>query len=193
MRMLSYSSHGTSLLPVLLYDAWNNNNFAPLARQSYLQAQKIGNSLATGMHNAVVCTEDEPFTVLDDTLRSELEKTYLGSNAVDALTSSCKQWPAGVIDDDFKQPVVSDKPVLILSGEADPITPPAYGDSAATHLSNSLHIVNPGQGHMQAFIGCMPTILSNFVERGNTDDVDFGCLERQTPEPFFVDANGPLP
>ena len=73
------------------------------------------------------------------------------------------------------------------------MTPPAYAESITEGLPNSLHIVNPAQGHMQVALGCMPMVLANFIERGTTSDVDFGCLERLSPEPFFIDANGPMP
>ena len=193
LRMLTYSSHGASLLPVLLNDAYKNDNYAPLARQSYLQAEKLSETLATGMHNSVICTEDQPFVTIDDELLDRLSHTFLGSTPLEALASSCRHWPAGVIDDNFKEPVKADHPVLILSGETDPVTPPAYGDSVAQHLPNSLHIINPGQGHMQAHIGCTPTIMLNFIERGSVDNLDYGCLTRQKPAPFFVDPNGPRP
>lgn len=193
MRMLSYTSHGVSILPNMLREAYENNNFAPFARQSSMQAANLGGSLATGMYNAVICTEDEPYIDESRITRLELQNTYLGAEAIDALQASCKAWPAGVIDDDFRTPVTSSKPVLILSGANDPVTPPAYGSKVAETLENSLHIVNPHQGHMQSVLGCTPAILANFVSRADTNEIDFGCLERLSPEPFFIDANGPTP
>ena len=47
----------------------------------------------------------------------------------------CGRWPVGPVDADFKTPVVSDTPVLLLSGEYDPITPPAYAESVKTRGS----------------------------------------------------------
>ena len=193
MRMLAYSSHGASILPNMLFEAYENGNFAPFARQASMQAGKVGSTLASGMHNAVICTEDFPFIDFDNMDRKQLESTYLGTDAIDAIRANCQNWPAGIIDSDFKEPVESDVPVLILSGDADPVTPPAYAESITEGLPNSLHIVNPAQGHMQVALGCMPMVLANFIERGTTSDVDFACLERLSPEPFFIDANGPMP
>ena len=81
----------------------------------------------------------------------------------------------------------------MLSGEIDPVTPPAYGDRAIRDMPNALHIINPFQGHVQIALGCMPRVVANFIQRGLTEDVDYGCLERLRAEPFFVDANGPRP
>ena len=45
------------------------------------------------------------------------------------------------------QPVVSQLPALILSGEYDPITPPAWGRLAAETLDHSFFYEFPGIGH----------------------------------------------
>ena len=72
-----------------------------------------------------------PFTVEDAPLfdadaAAGLEATYLGTSIVDALRLICGRWPVGVVDADFKAPLTSDAPALLLSGEHDPATPPAY-------------------------------------------------------------------
>ena len=193
MRMLSYSSHGVAILPFMLHEAYANKNFAPFARQAAIQSNSLGESIATGMHNSIICTEDEPFSSKFGIDAAMLQDTYLGDTALKALEASCKHWPVGVIDDDFHVPLQSDAQVMILSGGADPVTPPSYGDRVADTLPNALHIVNPFQGHVQVALGCMPTVVSNFIVRGDTANVDFGCLERLRAEPFFVDANGPKP
>ena len=191
IRLMSYSAQTAAILPSMLHDAIVNDNFAPLARQASMQAQLLGNTLASGMHHAIICTEDVPFVDLSE--QSEEPVTYLGNGVIDALLAGCKNWPQGYIDADFKDPVISDLPVLILSGEADPITPPDYGESITASLSSSRHIINPDQGHMQAPFGCMPVLLAQFISSADATQLDLDCLKRLRVTPFFVDANGPLP
>ena len=191
IRLMSYSAQTAAILPSMLHEAIVNDNFAPLARQSIIQSKSLGNTLATGMHHAVLCTEDAPF--IEGTGQSTDANTYLGEGVVKSLMASCKDWPAGQIDSDFKDAVVSDAPTLILSGQADPITPPDYGESLVPHLANSKHIINPQQGHMQAPFGCMPILLAQFVTSADVQQLSSDCLERLRVPPFFVDANGPLP
>ncbi len=193
MRILSYSSHGVSILPYLLHEAYANRNFAPLARQAALQRNQLTQTLATGMHNAIICTEDAPLARNDTSNPAEYANTYLGDTPLKALKANCTHWPAGVIDLDFHEQVTSDAQILILSGSADPVTPDTYGERLMANLPNALHIVNPNQGHVQIALGCMPTVFASFVNRGATRDVDYGCLERLRVEPFFIDANGPRP
>lgn len=192
VRLLSYSSYGTAILPSMLFDAAVNNNLAPFARQAAMQISQLDGAIATGMHAAVICTEDAPY--IDSMAnRGELENTYLGDFIVDAMVASCRQWPMGVIDDDFHKPVDSDIPVLALSGGVDPITPPDYAALAIELLSNATHIVNPHQGHTQAPLGCMPSIMFQFIDNADPKALNVECLERLSPPALFVDANGPLP
>jgi pimeloyl-ACP methyl ester carboxylesterase len=91
--------------------------------------------------------------------------------------------------------LTSSKPVLLLSGDADPITPPAYAELAAVELDNAVLLTGRGQGHGQAASGCVPDIMARFVAAASTADkvLDAGCLERQFAMPFFVDFSGPSP
>ncbi len=192
VRLLTYSAYGNAILPSMLHDAAVNGNLAPFARQVTLQENGLGNALSTGMHSAVVCTEDAPFiTSMSD--REALSKTYLGDFIVDAMQATCEAWPAGVIDDDFHEAIVSDVPVLALSGAVDPITPPSYAELAIDSLTNALHIINPHQAHTQAPLGCMPSVMAKFVETIQPSTLNLDCLERLAPLALFVDANGPLP
>lgn len=191
LRLLSYSSQTAAILPSMLHDAIENNNLAPLARQSDMQSSSLGDSLSTGMHHAVVCTEDVPFFT-EANLPPD-SPSYLGDDILESIETTCGPWPTGRIDDDFKQALTSSKPALILSGAADPITPPIYGEQVASTLQNSKHIVNEAQGHMQAPFGCMPVLMAQFVNTANATDLNTDCLERLRATPFFVDANGPLP
>ena len=192
VRLLSYSSYGTSILPSMLYDAAANNNLAPFARQARMHISQLDGSMASGMHSAVICTEDAPFieSMAD---RSALQNTYLGDFLVDAMAATCEPWPIGVIDDDFHTPVSSDVPVLALSGAVDPITPPEYAELAIQSLSNARHIVNPHQGHTQAPLGCMPSIMSRFIDTADSLNLATECLKRLSPPALFIDANGPMP
>ncbi len=191
LRLMSYSSQTAAILPSMLFDAIENGNLAPLARQAEMQNTSLGQTLSTGMHHAVVCTEDVPFFA--DTDDAATQASYLGDDIIGGIQATCKNWPAGIMDEQFKQPLESDTPTLILSGGADPITPPVYGELAMQTLGNAKHIVNESQSHMQAPFGCMPSLLAQFVETADAQSIDTECLQRLRPTPFFVDANGPLP
>jgi fermentation-respiration switch protein FrsA (DUF1100 family) len=86
--------------------------------------------------------------------------------------------------------VVSDKPVLILSGADDPITPPSWGDHVAQYLSNSKHFVVPGAGHGSTSRGCVPKLIGTFLNEASVRNLDPACLQSQHRPPFFVNYTG---
>ena len=134
VRLLSYAPESVALMPLLLHQAATGNYLVPLAAQAVMIEESLSQALSFGMHNSVVCTEDVPFYQAGTIDREALRATYLGESQLELLENICRIWPAGVIDDDFKTPVVSDLPILLLSGSADPVTPPAYAERAARSL-----------------------------------------------------------
>ena len=134
-----------------------------------------------------------PFIDGDAISREALEQTYIGPLQADALQAICSVWPRGVIDDDLRTAVSSDKPVLLLSGEADPITPPRYADIVAASLRNAKHLTGARQGHGQIMRGCMPDIAARFVDSAAVTALDDDCYARVFAMPFFLDFSGPSP
>jgi pimeloyl-ACP methyl ester carboxylesterase len=192
IRLLSYHPNSVALIPLLVHEA-AAGNLLPLASQFLMIADRMSDALSIGMHNSVVCAEDVPFINRDAISREELENTYIGPLQADALEAICSIWPRGVIDDDFKTPVVSDKPVLLLSGEADPITPPHFADQVAATLGNVRHLTGIRQGHGQAMRGCMPEVIGRFVDSASVSKLDEACFAQVFAMPFFLDFSGPPP
>jgi hypothetical protein len=156
-------------------------------------AENMSDALSIGMHNAVVCTEDAPYFASENITLGELDATYIGPVQLEALSAICSVWPKGVMDDEFKVAVTSDIPVLLLSGEADPITPPAYAEMAAVNLGNAILLTGRKQGHGQAPRGCVPDIIADFVDTASGEGLQTGCMERLHAMPFFLDFAGPSP
>ena len=190
IRLMSYSPATVALMPLLINEAVNDN-FVPLAATFLTVVESLSGKIANGMHNAVVCTEDTPFYSDLDT--DAIEKTYIGSAMTEALDASCSVWPAGILDDDLRMPLNTDTPVLLLSGTADPITPPYFAELAAVELANARHLIGKNQGHGLAGQGCLPDIVGRFVESASIDDLDTDCMERLHAMPFFLDFAGPAP
>ncbi len=192
VRLLSYHPSSIALLPLLISEA-ASGNYAPLAAQFLMIAENMSESLSIGMHNAVVCTEDAPYFETAEVTADALDATYIGPLQLDALDAICSVWPEGVLDPEFKMPVQTDVPVLLLSGEADPITPPAYADLAAVDFGNARHLVGERQGHGLAPRGCVPDIIGDFVATADVETLEADCMRRLHAMPFFLDFAGPAP
>ena len=188
VRFLPYATETLALLPMIISRA-HSGDYIPLAAQGILTEEGLGQEFATGMHNSVVCAEDAPF--VKQGASAETENTYFGSDMMDAISATCEAWPKGVMDDDFNDAFDSNTPVLILSGETDPITPPANGKRANDMFSNSKHIIVPSHGHGVLPRGCMPYLLRDFIESAELSSLKTDCIERERAMPFFIDATGP--
>lgn len=193
VRLLSYSPVSMSLLPFLMSEAAAGRP-GPLLAQAIAVGDNLGDQLAPGMHNAVVCTEDMPFLVESSFDRATLAKTYLGTRTLEGLERACAAWPRGVLDADLREPLRSRIPFLLLSGTADPVTPPAYGELAKQGLSDALHVTVKGNGHGQFGVPCAPRVITAFIDAGTTRGLDAKCLQQaDLTQPFFLDANGAAP
>ncbi len=192
IRLSLYSPVSATILPLVLHEAYANANFAPLVRRA-IQMERAAEAISAGMHASVVCTEDVAFTKTEDIDFAALERSYMGKEFFETLRKLCLSWPAGVRDEDIKQPLRSSIPTLLLSGSSDPITPPAYADKVAAHLEKHQHIVVKDFGHGVATAGCMPTLIGRFLEKPEDLPLAPDCLNKLKPDPFFIDFNGPSP
>ena len=191
VRFMSYNAATVALLPVMLTEAYDGN-YAPLASHAKTTLRDLPESLSFPMSNSVTCTEDVPF--IDADSAKDLGDTYLGTAIVDALKLICSRWPSGARDEDFKLPVVSDKPVLLLSGDSDPITPPTYAERVVKGgLTNSKHVIGRDQGHGLVAVGCVPRVLRAFLEHPEPAELDARCLDSEPATPFFLSLLGPAP
>jgi pimeloyl-ACP methyl ester carboxylesterase len=192
IRLLAYNSQSIAIVPLLIHEA-ANGNLEPLAAQFHMIAAQMADALAMGMHNAVMCSEDAPFYDRGAIDLEALEASYIGIMQLDAIEAMCSLWPAGPVDDDFREPLATDIPVLLLSGEVDPITPPRYAELAMVSMSNALPLTGIQQGHGQAGTGCVPRLISEFVAEASLVDLDKECMNRSFVMPFFLDFSGPAP
>lgn len=192
VRMLAYSPTTIALLPLFIHEA-GEGNWVPLASQYMMTALQMSDMLALGMHNAVMCTEDLPFLDRTTIDYDGIEASYMGSFQLDTLEAICASWPSGPIDTGFKVPLATDLPFLLLSGDADPITPPRYAKLALVDLTNFEHLVGVHQGHGQITVGCTSRLIADFVEAADPEAIDAACLDRSFVMPFFLDFAGPAP
>jgi pimeloyl-ACP methyl ester carboxylesterase len=192
LRFLSYNATQASLLPTLLHRA-AGGSLAPLAAQTVMTARQVADQIASGMQNTVICSEDVPYFAAAGIDRAAIARTYQGADQLDAVLEICKLWPRGPVDADLHSPLASDIPTLLLSGEADPVTPPADAERAAQRLARHRHLILSGEGHGQVNTGCVPKLMAEFLDTAAPATLDASCLEGHRPAPFFVSMAGPAP
>ena len=189
IRFLSYASETQALIPLLVHEALSTGDLSRLASQAILVMTGLSEMLAHGMELSVLCAEDYPF--ID--LTADYSSTLMGNLFLEIIDLQCKIWPHEAAPEDFHQPVVSDLPVLLMSGERDPVTPPHYAAQTAETFPNSLNLVARGQAHSVMKNVCLREITTEFIEKGTVEDLDTDCVEDIQPAPFFTSLLGPNP
>lgn len=100
-------------------------------------------SFAWGMRLSVWCSESLPFAERATGSDAVLE----GLDLSVVLPSVCETWSVAPRPPDEVAPVVSDVPTLLVAGEMDPLTPPAWARLASETLSRSRVVEIRGGGH----------------------------------------------
>jgi len=116
--------------------------------------------------------------------------SLLGNDVANMFFAACKVWPKGTRPADFTVPFTSDKPVLLLSGQYDPVTPARYAERVVKGLPNGRSVVARGQGHGTLMAGCMPRLVGQFIERADAKSLDTSCLDTLSDVPAFTSFNG---
>ena len=184
-----YSPEFQGLLPLLVHHAHETGNYAPLVVQGLAIASSVG--LYPGLLYAVTCSEDAP--LIDTAAAASIQAETSFGDFSERFAAICATWPRAGIAADFRAPLTSDTPALLLSGAADPVTPPEYAEQVAAGLSNSRHIIIPGFGHGVIGVGCMPKVVAEFIRTADPTALDTTCLDELQPPPFFVSFAGPTP
>jgi len=183
LQPLTYIPELSVLLPELLERA-AHGDYGPLFATIQSVTANLSEQMNAALHYSVTCTEDSPRISPDTQTRGLAD---LPTRAVALkIINVCSVWPRGTTRADFGDPVASDKPVLMLSGGSDPVTPPAYGAEVAKTFPNSLHIVAPGYGHIVSPHVCGPRLIAAFVEAASFAQLPRTCVryfESSVPPP----------
>ena len=191
IRYMLYGPFAASRVPLVLHLA-AEGNFVPLAQAALRYRINLVATGSNGMYLSVTCAEDLPWIKPGEGERMAAN-TFLGDYRLRQQREACALWPRATIERDYAEPVRSNVPVLILTGEWDPVTPPSNGATVAKTLSNSLHIVVPHGGHGLGGlegIDCINRILTEFIERGTTKGIDTGCVQSIRRKGFATDLRG---
>jgi len=181
-----------AVLMPLTIDHASRGNWAPFIAQNAGLEGSFVRGMYLGLLFATTCAEDLPYTS-EAKMMEAAQGTFLGSSLAKTWLEVCSAYPRGVATLAFREPVRSDRPVLLLSGELDPVTPPSWADDAKKTLPNAVHVIVPGVGHGVSARGCVPRLIKNFYAAGSAAKLDASCVQSNTRPPFFVTFAGPQP
>lgn len=140
-----------------------------------------------GMYYSVLCSEDVDFLPEDIDLGGvHPQLAEAQKDGPTQFLQTCEIWDVNELEPVMDEPVQSQLPVLILSGEFDPITPPAFGRAVAERLPNSFVVEFPTGGHGAALDGdCQDQIIRSFLDQPEQSP-DSSCVEPVETLEFFT-------
>ncbi|MEA9758635.1 alpha/beta hydrolase [Xanthomonas campestris pv. raphani] len=181
----SYAPETASLLPLVLDEA-AAGRYASLMALAQMSGSDMADQMNRPMQWSVLCSEDagryRAPAAQDDTL--------LGAQVAEMFFAACKTWPSKPTPAAAFAPFRSTLPVLLLSGQLDPVTPPRYAARVLQGLPNGRHLIAPGQSHGVFRLGCMPKVLGQFLQTADAKGLDARCVDSLTDVPAFTSFNG---
>lgn len=184
LRYMLYSPIESALLPLAIHEA-AQGNWKPLARLASLHGADM-DGMAEGFFLSISCAE-EVALIRDGEIAPAVAGTFLGDFRVRRQQAACEGWPIRDLGSDLQAPVVSDVPALLISGERDPATPPAYGERVARTLKRARHVIVPDGSHfLEGMRGgeCVHGLIAAFLEAGTAEGLDTSCLARMRRPDF---------
>lgn len=182
LRVLLYSTESGRRVPFLLQRA-RAGDLAPFAQAAMGGSRGFQEAVRFGLLLAFTCSEDV-WRIRPDEVVRETAGRFIGDWRVRGQMAACADWPRGEVPADYYRPFRSDVPVLLVSGNLDPVTPPSWGEVARNSLPNSIHLVLPGS-HVPNH-QCVERLAAQLFRTGSIEGLDPNCAADARNPPFFL-------
>jgi pimeloyl-ACP methyl ester carboxylesterase len=182
IRQLFYVPNAASALPALIH-LGAQGNLGALIGTAFQVVVQIDLRIARGMQFSVICSEDTPFITEADIKQSSANSFY-GDARTRPTMGACAEWPRATVPASFLDPIKSDAPVLIVSGELDPVTPPWLAEPVARNLPHSRHVIIHNGTHNS--YECVEGVVADFIDKGTAQGLDTSCVEKIQRPPFTI-------
>lgn len=174
LQWLLYAPEGRAITPHLI-SSGARGDFAPFVEAAMPAAYAAVSSWSIGMALSVICSEDNA-QIDPHEIPVATAGAFMGEARIRNQLRVCAEWPKGDIGADYFEPVRSAHPVLMISGEYDPIDGLDLAIDAARHLPNAEHVIIPGGAHQPQFPGCTSELALEFLETNAAENLDLSCV-----------------
>ncbi len=161
-----YDSRSADSIPAMI-QATDQGNYAAL-KQAVGAVAGVAQRLSAPILFSVLCGEEVPAWKPSPEPSAFNEKeTYRNA------TELCQALPAPKGRPDFS--LTGNIPMLVLSGEIDPATPPSSSVAFLKTVPNTYHAIVPGLGHGPSWTNCFSQLTGDFIASASLDNLDTSC------------------
>ncbi len=182
LRVMLYDESLTRRIPLLLKRA-RAGDYQPFANVAMEHGRGLKLDVALGLLLSTTCSEDVN-RIRPEEVAKASAGSFIGDYRVRGQMAACSVWPKAKLPEDDLAPYGSDVPVLLISGNLDPVTPPHWGEVAIKYFPNGKHIVAPG-AHVSDS-PCLDSIMKQFLKSANVKGLDTSCLSKSSLPPFVI-------
>jgi pimeloyl-ACP methyl ester carboxylesterase len=185
LNVMLTSSRGIRDVPFMVHDMAEGRFAMPAS----IIAQESGAApplIPKGLFLTLLCGESMP-QVDRAAIDGATAGTLVGDFPLRYQLAECGVWPTGATQASLYQPVRSDAPALLLTGELDNTTPPAYAERVAAGLPRGRVLRLPARSHNDVD-ACVTGLIAAFIAGGDAAAVDTSCVAATPPLVFRLPA-----
>jgi pimeloyl-ACP methyl ester carboxylesterase len=182
VRLILYVPNVMSIMPLMIHQM-SQGDYSQFGYYAFQVQRGVDLGLARGMQLSVFCAENVPF-IKESEIEPATAGTFYGGNRARIYFKACEQWPHGDMPAKFREPIKSDLPLLMLSGDLDPVTPPDAATPLLRWLPNGRQIIMHNATHNT--YECQEKLARDFIEVGTAKGLDASCVEGIKRLPFLT-------
>jgi pimeloyl-ACP methyl ester carboxylesterase len=175
-----YDPRFFEVLPLIIKE-FNHRNEEMITSLFFALRNRL--SLDYGTYYCVLCKETLPLNSIDTFIGDAAKNQQLTSAGLPFYKGDyaiCEKWfgAIGRVEDTVAgvPQLIADIPALIVSGEFDPVTPPAVGKKLQALIPGSVAVVFPGQGHVPGYSSKGTEVIRSFLN-GTLKTTDLSNLQ----------------
>ncbi|SEW42754.1 alpha/beta hydrolase fold [Chitinophaga sp. YR573] len=173
-----YDPRFFEVLPLIIKE-FNHRNEEMITSLFFALRNRL--SLDYGTYYCVLCKETLPLNSIDTFIGDAAKNQQLTSGGLPFYKgdySICEKWFGGIGKDTVAggPQLITNIPALIVSGEFDPVTPPAVGKKLQALIPGSVAVVFPGQGHVPGYSSKGTEVIHAFFN-GTLKTTDISNLQ----------------
>jgi pimeloyl-ACP methyl ester carboxylesterase len=179
LRTRLYSTESAAAVPLLIHRA-AAGDWQPLAAD-FARYRKEWYS-GTPLYLAVTCPSDTRHIDPND-IAAATGGSLFGDYRVRRQLAACAEWAPG-LEPFVEVPRDSHVPAILISGDADPVTPAVWGDDVARRLGGDARVIvlpNTAHGDISP---CLFDLITRFIDDPAPGRLDIGCTRAHERPPF---------